>query len=97
MLGNVPPDQFIPVAEESGLIVPLGEWVLRTACRDARDLQRNVGHALRLAINLSPRQFLAASLIPRIRAALDDSGFPADCLEIEITEGLATPPPTSSR
>jgi diguanylate cyclase (GGDEF)-like protein/PAS domain S-box-containing protein len=87
VLGHIPPDQFIPVAEESGLIVPLGEWVLRTACRDARDLQRNSGHALRLAINLSPRQFLAASLIPRIRAALDDSGFPADCLEIEITEG----------
>ena len=87
VLGKIPPDQFIPVAEESGLIVPLGEWVLRTACRDARELQRNTGHTLRLAINLSPRQFLAASLIARIRAALDDSGLPAECLEIEITEG----------
>jgi EAL domain-containing protein (putative c-di-GMP-specific phosphodiesterase class I) len=87
VLGNVPPAQFIPVAEETGLIVELGEWVLRQACRDARQLQRRTGHALRLAVNLSPRQFCEAALVDQIGAALDESGLPANCLEIEITEG----------
>lgn len=86
--GPISPAVFVPVAEESGLIVPLGEWVLRQACRTARELQQRTGAPLRLAVNLSPQQFRSASLIEVIQSALNQSGLaPAD-LEVEITEGV---------
>lgn len=86
--GPISPAAFVPVAEESGLIVPLGEWVLRQACRTARELQQRTGAPLRLAVNLSPQQFRSASLIEVIQSALNQSGLaPAD-LEVEITEGV---------
>jgi EAL domain-containing protein (putative c-di-GMP-specific phosphodiesterase class I) len=86
--GAVPPSRFIPVAEETGLIVPLGEWVLRTACRDAVRLQQLAAAPLRLAVNLSPRQFRQGNLQTLIERALADSGLDAAHLELEITEGV---------
>jgi len=86
--GAVPPSRFIPVAEETGLIVPLGEWVLRTACRDAVRLQQACGAPLRLAVNLSPRQFRQGNLQTLIEQALADSGLDPAHLELEITEGV---------
>jgi diguanylate cyclase (GGDEF)-like protein len=85
-LGLVSPDRFIPLAEETGLIAPLGEWVLRTA---ARQLQRwrAEGHtALTLAVNLSARQVEAPGLPRLVQQVLDDCQLPAPCLELEITE-----------
>ncbi|GAC1632460.1 MAG: hypothetical protein NVS9B10_26990 [Nevskia sp.] len=87
-LGVISPAQFIPVAEESGLILPLGEWVLRTACRDARQLQLRTGQPLRLAVNLSPQQLVQKNLIGVITRALVDSGLAPGDLELEITEGV---------
>ena len=86
--GAVPPSRFIPVAEETGLIVPLGAWVLRTACRDAVRLQRSAGAPVRLAVNLSPRQFRQGNLQTLIEQALADSGLDPAHLELEITEGV---------
>ena len=82
--GLVPPDQFIPLAEETGLIVPLGEWVLRRACDDATSWPDGT----RIAVNLSPVQFKQADLFETIRSALVNSGLPPERLEIEITESV---------
>jgi diguanylate cyclase (GGDEF)-like protein len=82
--GLVPPDQFIPLAEETGLIVPLGEWVLRQACDDATWLPAD----LKVAVNLSAVQFKQAELFDVIQSALRSSGLAADRLEIEITESV---------
>jgi diguanylate cyclase (GGDEF)-like protein/PAS domain S-box-containing protein len=84
--GLIVPGEFIPIAEETGLIVPIGEWVLRTACVDAIGWQRP-GRALRVAVNLSPRQFRDPDLLRRILGVLAQTGLPADCLELEVTEG----------
>ena len=86
--GAVPPSRFIPVAEETGLIVPLGAWVLRTACRDAVRLQQAAAAPVRLAVNLSPRQFRQGNLQTLIEQALADSGLDPSHLELEITEGV---------
>jgi diguanylate cyclase (GGDEF)-like protein len=87
-LGPVAPDEFIPVAESCGLIVQLGEWVLRRACREGRQLQRETGRDLTIAVNLSPRQFEDAGLVKQVAQALAESGFPPHLLELEITESL---------
>jgi len=87
-LGLVGPDQFIPSAEVSGLIVPLGDWVLQTAARQVRAWQ-DLFPGLRLAVNLSARQFHQAALAAKVSEALRASGLrPAD-LEVEITESVA--------
>jgi diguanylate cyclase (GGDEF)-like protein len=80
--GFVSPVEFIPVAEETGLIVELGEWVLRQACRDALLWPPEV----RVAVNLSPRQFQSPNLISIVRSALVDAGLAPERLELEITE-----------
>ena len=80
----VGPDQFIPVAEEMGLIVPLGRWVLETACREAVSWPSHIT----IAVNISSAQFRSRNFIDTVRGALDDSGLPAHRLELEITEGL---------
>ena len=81
------PADFIPLAEDTGLIVPLGAWVLREACRQVQSW-RNQGLELQtLAVNLSPRQFRQPDLIAQVQQALQTSGLPANCLELEITEG----------
>jgi diguanylate cyclase (GGDEF)-like protein len=82
--GLISPTQFIPVAEEIGLIVPIGEWVLRTACTA---IMAQPG-ALRVAVNLSAAQFASQDLVAIIRRALHDSGLPASRLELEITESI---------
>ena len=80
--GMVSPVDFIPLAEETGLIVEIGEWVLRQACRDAMSWPSHV----RVAVNLAPRQFQAPNLISMIAAALADLGLDPARLELEITE-----------
>ena len=85
--GLIPPNQFIPLAEETGLIVPLGEWVLREACAQWTRW-REQGHApFTLAVNLSPRQFRQQDLAQAVRRILDETGMPASELELELTEG----------
>ena len=81
--GFIPPEKFIPLAEETGLIVPIGNWVIREACRQARDWPD-----LKFAVNVSPVQFRQGNLVQTVRKALDDEGVAADRLEIEITEGV---------
>ena len=84
--GLVPPDEFIPLAEESGLIVPIGEWVLRTACAQAASWSREYGVRLRVAVNLSARQFRQRDLATVVAGALADACLPASQLELEVTE-----------
>lgn len=86
--GEVSPERFVPVAEEGGLILQLGEWVLRTACRECIELQRELGRRLSLAVNVSPRQFQQPDWPQIVRRALDDSGLAPSDLELEITEGM---------
>jgi diguanylate cyclase (GGDEF)-like protein/PAS domain S-box-containing protein len=84
--GQIPPMQFIPLAEATGMIVPIGEWAIRTACYEGRELQQSLGKDLVIAVNLSPRQFRQANLASFVEMALRESGLPAHSLEIEITE-----------
>jgi diguanylate cyclase (GGDEF)-like protein len=87
--GAVSPADFIPVAEESGLVVPLGARVLRAACTQVAAWQRETGnHGLRLTVNVSARQMAAVDFVDTVRSALDDSGLHADSLGLEITERL---------
>lgn len=87
--GLIPPAQFIPIAEEIGLIIPIGEWVLRTACARNKAWQDAGFAPLRVAVNLSARQFRMHNLVAMVRSALTDSGLAAQCLELEITESIA--------
>jgi predicted signal transduction protein with EAL and GGDEF domain len=82
--GMVSPAEFIPLAEESGLIVPMGEWILREACREAASWP----HPLRIAVNLSPVQFRHGDLPTLVHTVLLETGLAANRLEIEITEGV---------
>ncbi len=82
--GLVSPAEFIPIAEETGLIVPLGAWVLRRACADATSWPNGI----KVAVNLSPAQFREPRLVDTIRAALDQSGLAPSRLELEITESV---------
>lgn len=80
----VPPGEFIPLAEETGLMAPLGDWVLRQACGDAATWPSDV----KVAVNLSPMQFRGGHILNSVHSALDDSGLDAARLELEITESL---------
>jgi diguanylate cyclase (GGDEF)-like protein/PAS domain S-box-containing protein len=86
--GLVTPDAFIPLAEETGLIVALGRWAIREACRQWRTWQDVADGELKLHINVSPRHFQDASLLADVAGALRDFGVPASALVLEITEGL---------
>ncbi len=86
--GMIMPDHFIPVAEECGLIVPLGNWVLEEACRQTQAWHLQGLSHLRVAVNLSARQFAKADLVDDISRILQKTGLPADALELEITESM---------
>nr|WP_315251434.1 EAL domain-containing protein [uncultured Duganella sp.] len=86
--GVIGPDRFIPLAEESGMIIALGEWVLRTACAQNRAWQDAGLPPLRVSVNVSPRQFEEQQLVQRVRRALADSGLAPEWLELEVTEGV---------
>jgi diguanylate cyclase (GGDEF)-like protein/PAS domain S-box-containing protein len=88
-LGLIPPGDFIPIAELSGLIIPIGEWVLRTACAEARKWHESGFPHLTVSVNLSSRQFQQTDLISQVTHALAESGLDADKLDLEITESNA--------
>jgi EAL domain-containing protein (putative c-di-GMP-specific phosphodiesterase class I) len=87
-LGLVTPDQFVPLAEDTGLIEPLGIWVLRTACAQHRAWRRAGLPLLRLAVNMSARQFERPDLEQRMREVLGETDMDPRCLELELTEGV---------
>jgi EAL domain-containing protein (putative c-di-GMP-specific phosphodiesterase class I) len=85
--GLVPPVEFIPLAEETGAITGIGRWVLREALRQGAEWTAGTGTPLRMAVNLSPRQFQDGDVVADVVAALAETGFPADQLTLEVTEG----------
>lgn len=95
--GLVAPNDFIPLLEETGLIDDVGLWVLRQACQDMRILAAEHGHAPRVAVNLSARQFSSQRLAEQVAGVLRDTGLPAEQLELEITEQMLISDLESSR
>lgn len=87
-LGAIPPDRFIPVAEETGLIVAIGEWVLHTACQDAAQWSALCSRPFHITVNVSARQVRANAVFTSVAAALQASSLPPQCLTLEITESL---------
>jgi diguanylate cyclase (GGDEF)-like protein len=87
LLGKVPPEVFIPIAERMGLILPIGEWVLEQACRQARDWEEKGLGAIRMAVNLSPLQFAQDNLLEAVLGILQRTGLAPSRLELEVTEG----------
>ncbi len=94
--GRVPPSEFIPIAETNGLIVPIGEWVLRTAMRQLRQWLDQGLPLLRIAVNLSAVQFNQPDLPDRIKGILADANVPASLLELELTEAVAMKAPEAA-
>ena len=90
VLGLIPPDQFIPLLEQSSLFAPVGNWLLDTACRQCRAWRQASGReSLSIAVNLSARQFQEPRIVETVRAALEKHDLPARCLEVELTESIA--------
>jgi diguanylate cyclase (GGDEF)-like protein/PAS domain S-box-containing protein len=87
-LGCISPTQFIALAEETGLIVPIGEWAFMTACCEGKELQDELGMDLTVSVNLSPRQFQQKNLVHVVENSLLKSGLPPERLQIEITENM---------
>ncbi|KUR79992.1 diguanylate cyclase [Novosphingobium sp. Fuku2-ISO-50] len=90
--GLIAPNDFIPTAEETGLIVFIGDWVLREACKAIGRLQakgRDRNTPLFIAVNIAPQQFLQPDFVPYLRAMIMETGIPAECLKLEVTEGVA--------
>lgn len=87
-MGLVPPGDFIPLAEETGLITDIGRWVLRTACAEARSLMDQGHRDLRMAVNISSRQFRQSGFVTEVERALAETGFPPRLLELELTESI---------
>ena len=86
--GLISPLDFIPLAEESGLIIPIGAWVLETACRQSMAWRAQGLVPITMSVNVSPRQFCDARLVERVAQALQESALPAGALELEVTESL---------
>jgi diguanylate cyclase (GGDEF)-like protein len=87
-LGNIPPDRFIPIAEESGLIIPLGNFILERACREARTWQSLSEYPIQVAVNVSTIQFRRPSFVDEVVAILRDSGLDPKLLQLELTESI---------
>ncbi|WP_308637890.1 EAL domain-containing protein [Paenibacillus silvisoli] len=87
--GSVPPAKFIPLAEASGLIISIGEWVLRTACAQNKAWQDAGMAPMEVSVNLSPLQFMQPDFVALVRTILEDTGLPPQYLDVEITEGMA--------
>ncbi len=94
--GSIPPAEFIPIAEESGLIESLGGWVVREACRQARAWQDQGLPPMRVAVNLSPSQFRQGNIVAIIRQALEDARLEPHFLEVELTESTVMSDPEES-
>jgi diguanylate cyclase (GGDEF)-like protein len=88
VLGSVAPERFIPVAEQTGLIMPIGEFVMREACREIARWNRDYPMPLYVAVNLSPRQFWHGGFTERVAGILSETGLSARYLELELTEGM---------
>ncbi len=88
--GTIPPNHFIPIAEETGLIIPIGRWVLESACREGVRLQQRFSRPepLTMSVNLSVRQLQSETIVSDVREALAATGLPPACLVLEITESL---------
>ncbi|MFO1496151.1 MAG: EAL domain-containing protein [Lysobacterales bacterium] len=87
-LGLISPGFFIPIAEDTGLIVPIGEWILRTACADAKRWIDRFGLPLRVSVNLSALQLRQPNLVDVVASALRDTGLPGENLDLEVTESI---------
>jgi diguanylate cyclase (GGDEF)-like protein/PAS domain S-box-containing protein len=96
MLGLLPPSEFISIAEESGLIVPLGKWVLREACRQARAWQDAGLKGISMAINISAVELRAKDFVQGVRAILRETGCDPSCIELELTETFLLQDPSST-
>jgi diguanylate cyclase (GGDEF)-like protein len=92
-IGPVPPDQIVPLAEETGLIVPIGKWALRTACLQARKWAEQGLPLFRMAVNLSARQFMSATLLDDVVDTLTETGMDPRWIEFEVTESVMMPEP----
>jgi diguanylate cyclase (GGDEF)-like protein/PAS domain S-box-containing protein len=95
--GLIPPATFVPVAEESGLVLALGRWVLRTACQQASAWTERQGRPVTVTVNLSVRQLQDDSLALDVEAALKESGLPPECLILEMTESVIMREPSAAR
>lgn len=87
-LGSVPPSQFIPLAEASGFIVEMGEWILTEACRQMKHWQELNGEPLFIAVNTSVKQLESPGFVERVQAILQETGLHPECLEMEVTESI---------
>lgn len=95
-LGQIPPLKFIPIAEDTGLIEPIGEWVIREACRQAVAWQRQGYLPIKMAVNISARQLRKRGFVKMISRILDDTGLAPQWLEIELTESMLMDHPESA-
>ena len=86
--GLIPPSDFIPIAEETGLIVPIGKWVLETACRQTKELQEVLGQPVTVAVNLSLRQLFHENFVQVVRTILEETQLSPESLQLEITETM---------
>lgn len=89
LLGEVSPMEFIPIAEETGMIISIGKWALETACKDNSEWQRNRNRPLHVCVNISSKQFLQEDFVEMIEQILTESKLSPDYLNLEITEGIA--------
>ena len=94
--GVVSPGEFIPVLEQTGLIVPVGQWVLREACKRAQGWIAHGAPPVTLSVNVSPIQFAEPDFVRHVLSALEATGFAAHLLQLEVTEGLLLDPTPDS-
>lgn len=87
-LGNIPPGEFIPLAEETGLIIPIGKWVLKTACRQNMAWQKELGISPKISVNISTKQFFEENFLEMVMEILNETKMPPHLLELEITETI---------